>query len=190
MKLVLLETVQKLGEVGDVVDVRNGYARNFLIPRQKAVRAGEEALKKAEELRMEYARQRTRVIEDCRARAETVAKEIVITRLATETGHLYGSVTPADIAAGLSALGAVVDKSEVEKSIGHIKETGEYDVEVILHPEVVFSVKVLVEKEAGEDSSQARVEDQEEDSGAREKATQEVETEVPEAEKPEEDPGS
>lgn len=185
MKLVLLESVQKLGEVGDVVEVRNGYARNFLIPRQKAVRASEEAMKKAEELRMKYAKQRTQIIEDCKARAERVAKEITITRLCTETGHLYGSVTPADIAEVLSALGAIVDKSEVQ-NLGHIKETGEYDVEVSFHPEVVFSVKVHVEQEAGEDSGQAQAEGQEDDPDTWAVDQEEV-TEAPEAEKPEEE---
>ena len=187
MKLVLLETVQKLGEVGDVVEVRNGYARNFLIPQQKAIHASEEALKKAEELRMEYARQRTQVIEDCKARSEKVAREITITRLCTESGHLYGSVTPADIAEGLSASGVAVDKSEIQKSMGHIKEVGEYDVEVSFHPEVVFSVKVVVEEEVGEDSGQARVEGQEEGSDTEGEVAQEAETEVSEAEKSEEE---
>jgi len=182
MKLVLLETVQKLGEVGDVVEVRNGYARNFLIPQQKAMRASEEAVKKAEELRMEYAKQRTKIIEDCKVRAEKVAKEITIMRLCTETGHLYGSVTPADIAESLSASGAVVDKSEVQKSIGHIKELGEYDIEISFHPEVVFSVKVLVEEEAGEDANQTQFEGYQEDSDTKEEATQEMGTEVSEDE--------
>ncbi|MCY4050916.1 MAG: 50S ribosomal protein L9 [Gammaproteobacteria bacterium] len=155
MKLVLLETVQKLGEIGDVVDVRNGYARNFLIPHQKAIRANEEGLKKAEELRMAYAKQRSQIIEDFKIRAEKVAKEITIRRLCTETGHLYGSVTPADIAEGLSAQGAPVDKSEVQKSIGHIKEIGEYEIEINFHPEVVFSVRVIVVEEEGEESNRA-----------------------------------
>jgi len=182
MKLVLLETIQKLGEIGDVVEVKNGYARNYLIARQKAIRASEEALKKAEELRMEYARQRTRIIEDCKARAEKVAKEITIARLCTETGHLYGSVTPADIAEALSAAGAAVDKSEVQKSIGHIKEIGAYDVEIGFHPEVVFSVSVIVVEEASEDTEEKVVTDQETDAGTGQAVAEDGKAEIPVAE--------
>ncbi len=177
MKLVLLETVQKLGEIGDVVDVRNGYARNFLIPQQKAMRANEDGLKKAEELRMEYAKQRSQIIEDFRMRAEKVAKEITVRRLCTETGHLYGSVTPADIAEGLSALGAAVDKSEVQ-NIGHIKEIGNYDVEVSFHPEVVFSVNVIVAEEESEESHLANIEGQDVEPSINEEAANELDSEV------------
>lgn len=150
MELILLETVRNLGEIGDLVEVRNGYARNYLIPQKKAIRATQEAKAKAEEMRIQHAKERTRILEDSKARAGKAAKEVTIRRLSTETGHLYGSVTPADIAEAMSAIGTEIDKSEVEQSIGHIKELGDYEVEITLHPEVVFPVKVVV---AGQEES-------------------------------------
>lgn len=177
MKLVLLENVYNLGEIGDEVDVRNGYARNYLIPQHKAMRATEEARQKAEALRSEYAQQRTQIIDDYKTRAETAVKEIAFERLCTDTGHLYGSVTAADIAEAMSAQGSAIDKSEVDQS-AHIKEIGEYDVSVNLHPEVSFSVKVIVTKEADEATAETAAPEGAETANAEPEAVPATETEA------------
>jgi len=144
MEVILLEKVQNLGDLGETVKVANGYARNFLIPRRKAVRATEQAKAQVEERRRQLALQESERLEVAQARADLAVREITVTRLARETGDLYGSVSPADIAEALMAAGTRVEKSEVLQPDGPIKRTGQFEAEVILHPEVRFTVQVHV----------------------------------------------
>lgn len=144
MEIILLEKVQNLGDLGETVKVANGYARNYLIPRRKAVRATEEAKAEVEERRRQLALEESKRLEVAKARADLAVREITVTRLARETGDLYGSVSPADIAEALVAAGTRVEKSEIIQPDGPIKHTGQFEAEVVLHPEVRFTVQIQV----------------------------------------------
>ena len=156
VQIVLLERVEKLGKMGDVVNVKDGYARNFLLPQGKALRAtkGNLARFEAERAQIE-ARSAER-----KAEAETLAatldgKQFVIIRSASEGGALYGSVTPRDLAEAAAADGFQIDRGQVrlEKPV---KELGLHAISVVLHPEVVVSVTANVARSAEEAQIQAQ----------------------------------
>jgi large subunit ribosomal protein L9 len=144
MDIILLERIEKLGSIGDVVTVKDGYARNFLLPQKKALRANE-ANKKVfeanrERLEKENAERRT-VAEGL---GEKVAgAEVVLIRAASNAGQLYGSVSVRDIVAGLADQGHSVDKRMVIMG-SPIKTIGMHDVTIALHPEVRVTVKANV----------------------------------------------
>lgn len=144
MDIILLERIEKLGAIGDIVTVKDGYARNFLLPQKKALRANE-ANKKVfeanrERLVAENAARRT----DAEAQGEKVAgAEVVLIRAASNAGQLYGSVSVRDIVAGLAEQGHSVDKRMVILG-APIKTIGMHDVTVALHPEVRVTVKANV----------------------------------------------
>lgn len=144
MDIILLERIEKLGSIGDVVTVKDGYARNFLLPQKKALRANEANRKvfeaNRERLEKENAERRT-VAE---AQGEKVAgAEVVLIRAASNAGQLYGSVSVRDIVAGLADQGHAVDKRMVILG-APIKTIGMHDVTVALHPEVRVTVKANV----------------------------------------------
>jgi large subunit ribosomal protein L9 len=144
MDIILLERMEKLGAIGDVVSVKDGYARNFLLPQKKALRANEANRKvfeaNRERLVAENAARRT----DAEAQGEKVAgAEVVLIRAASNAGQLYGSVSVRDIVAGLSDQGHSVDKRMVILG-APIKTIGMHDVTVALHPEVRVMVKTNV----------------------------------------------
>ena len=153
MDVILLERVEKLGAIGDVVTVKNGYARNFLLPRKKALRANAANKKvfEANRDRLEKENADKRVAAE--KHAETVAgAEIVLIRASSNSGQLYGSVNVRDVAEGLVAQGYKIDKRQVIMG-APIKTLGVFDVTVALHPEVQVTVKANVarsEDEAGE----------------------------------------
>ena len=153
MEIILLEKIRNLGDLGETVRVANGYARNYLIPQKKAMRATAEAKAVVEERRRQLAEEESRRLEVAQARAGLLAREITVTRLAGEGGKLYGSVSSADIAQALSEGGAAVDKAEVEQADGSIKHTGRFAAEVVLHPEVRFAVQVSVLAEGQEEAA-------------------------------------
>lgn len=144
MDIILLERIEKLGSIGDVVTVKDGYARNFLLPQKKALRANE-ANKKVfeanrERLVAENAARRT----DAEAQGEKVAgAEVVLIRAASNAGQLYGSVSVRDIVSGLADQGHNVDKRMVILG-APIKTIGMHDVTIALHPEVRVTVKANV----------------------------------------------
>lgn len=144
MDIILLERIEKLGSIGDVVTVKDGYARNFLLPQKKALRANE-ANKKVFEanrdrLEKENAERRTAA----EAQGEKVAgAEVVLIRAASNAGQLYGSVSVRDIVAGLAEQGHAVDKRMVILG-APIKNIGMHNVTVALHPEVRVTVKANV----------------------------------------------
>ncbi|WP_420607957.1 50S ribosomal protein L9 [Novosphingopyxis sp.] len=144
MDLILLERVEKLGTIGDVVTVKDGYARNFLLPGKKALRAN-----KANRAVFEANRERIEADNASkRGEAETKSKdvdglEVTLIRAASNTGQLYGSASVRDIENGLNDQGAEVTKSMIVLE-RPIKSIGMYDVRVMLHPEVVSTVRVNV----------------------------------------------
>ncbi len=156
MDVILLERVEKLGQIGDVVTVKNGFARNFLLPRKKALRANE-ANKKVFE-----ANKATIVAENAsrRGEAETASKDIdgktiTLIRQASNTGQLYGSVSARDLAELLAADGAKVSRSQVVLD-KPIKAIGLSEVRIVLHPEVAVSIKVNVARSPEEAELQSQ----------------------------------
>lgn len=156
MDIILLERIEKLGSIGDVVTVKDGYARNFLLPQNKALRANE-ANKKVfeanrERLEKENAEKRT-VAE---TQGEKVAgAEIVLIRAASNAGQLYGSVNVRDIVAGLVEKGHEIDKKQIIMG-SPIKSIGMHDVTVALHPEVHVIVKANVARSDDEAELQSQ----------------------------------
>ena len=144
MDIILLERIEKLGTIGDVVTVKDGYARNFLLPQKKALRANEANKKVFEANRERLEKENAERRGDAEKQGEKVAgAEIVLIRAASNAGQLYGSVSVRDIVAGLNDQGHSIDKKQV--IMGHpIKTIGMHDVTVALHPEVHVTVKANV----------------------------------------------
>lgn len=153
MELILLERIQNLGELGDIVNVKSGYGRNFLIPQGKAVPASEEAKGKVEERRRELARLDSERRDAAHAKAALLPERVTVKRLAGEEGKLFGSVSPVDIADLLQAAEINVQRSEVAMPDGPIKVLGEHTVSILLHPEVHVSLVVMVEAENDDGTS-------------------------------------
>ena len=148
MDVILLENIQNLGTLGELVSVKPGYARNFLIPYGKAVWATEDARIKVDERRTQLAKLEGERLDVARAKSERLPTELTIIRKASEEGKLYGSVSSADIAEILNEKGVAVSRSEVSLPQGPIKELGETDLEILLHPEIRFSILVKVVEES------------------------------------------
>lgn len=146
MEVILLERIARLGTIGDVVKVKNGYARNFLIPNKKALRASDANKKVFEEKR--------HIIEEQNAKAKAVAEvtaksldglNLVMIRQASQEGKLYGSIGVRDIVEALKEQGHEVQKSQIVMS-GAIKTTGQHSIRITLHADVVANVTADVQK--------------------------------------------
>ena len=149
MQIILLERVLNLGALGDIVRVKDGYARNFLIPSGKARRATEAAIKEFEARRADLEKAQADRLAAARAEGERLAGSTVrIAQKAGVDGRLFGSVTNFDIAEALGKLGFTVEKAMVRLPDGPLKAVGEYDVQVALHSDVVVGVSVVVSPEA------------------------------------------
>lgn len=146
MDVILLEKVINLGNLGDKVKVKSGYARNFLMPKGKAVMATKDNVAKFEERRAELEAKVAEQIAEAKGRAEKLAAVagVTIAANAGEEGKLFGSVTAADIADAFTAAGAEIAKSELKMPEGPIRAIGEFDLMVQLHNDVEQSVKVTV----------------------------------------------
>lgn len=154
MEVILLEQVQNLGEIGDVVKVRPGYARNFLFPKGKAtvataenkarLEAHRKELEAAEAERLEEAKRRAALLEN---RSFELGRKVA----EPEEGKLFGSVTAADIADAVNEAidGVELEKSEINLGEGPLKTVGEFDISLFLHPEVHIDIKVHVIPEEG-----------------------------------------
>jgi len=155
MEVILMERVEKLGQMGDVVTVKNGYARNFLLPQNKALRANKGNLSLFENQRHDL---EARNLES-RKEAESVSakldgKSVVLLRQASEMAVLYGSVSARDIATALTEDGVTVDRKQI--ALQHpIKSLGLHNVKVVLHPEISLSVEVNVARSEEEAELQA-----------------------------------
>jgi len=156
MDVILLERVEKLGSIGDVVTVKNGFARNFLLPNKKALRANESNKKLFEANRAKIETDNANKRGDAEVASKDVdGKSVVLIRQASNVGALYGSVSARDIVEALDAEGAKVLKSQV--ILGKpIKNIGLHDVRVALHPEVNVTVKVNVARSPEEAELQAK----------------------------------
>lgn len=155
MEVILLERVAKLGQMGETVRVRDGYARNFLLARGKALRATEENKKRFETQRAQLEARNLELKREADSVAESLdGQSVVILRQSGESGVLYGSVSTRDIAEALSAEGFSVDRNQVTLNTP-IKTLGLHTVPVVLHPEVSVSVTVNVARSAEEAERQA-----------------------------------
>ncbi len=144
MEIILLERVEKLGHIGDVVTVKDGYARNFLLPNKKALRSNAANRKVFEANRAKIEADNANRRGDAEKHATNVeGKQIILIRAASNTGQLYGSVSVNDIVAGLNAQDAKVAKSMIVLE-RPIKTLGVFDVRVVLHPEVSVQISVNV----------------------------------------------
>jgi large subunit ribosomal protein L9 len=145
MNVILMERVGNLGDLGDEVVVKPGFARNFLIPQGKAVRATADNRTVFEERRAELERLAGEKLQEAQGRAaqlEGMALTIVVK--AGDEGKLYGSVGTQDIADAVAAKGVEVEKSEVKLPEGTIRELGEYEIDLQLHSDVVVTIQVAV----------------------------------------------
>jgi len=146
MQVILLENIGNLGGLGDTVEVKPGYGRNFLIPKGKAVPATKENIAEFEARRAELEKAAAEALAAAQARGEKLAEVgvVTITANAGDEGKLFGSVGTRDIADAVTAAGCEIDKSEVRLPEGALRETGEYVVAVQVHPEVMIDVTVAV----------------------------------------------
>ncbi len=159
MQVILLERIARLGQMGDVVRVRDGYARNFLLPQGKALRATKDNAKRFEAERAQLeARNLERKGEAAAVAAKLDGQSFIVVRQAGETGQLYGSVTARDLADALTAGGFTVGRSQVVLN-QPIKTIGLHTVAIALHPEVESKITVNIARSEDEAERQARGED-------------------------------
>ncbi len=145
MQIILLEKITNLGNLGDVVKVKDGYARNFLIPGKRARRATEAAIKEFEGRRAELEKLAATKLSEAEALRESIqGKTVRISQKAGVDGRLFGSVTNADIAEGLVKMGVKIVKSQVRLPNGPLKTVGEHAVSVAPHTDVVAEIIVQV----------------------------------------------
>ena len=159
MKVVLLERVHNLGAIGDVVTVKDGFARNFLLPRSKALRATASNLKTFETDRAAIEARNAENRQTAQRQGDRIdGQSYVMIRQAGESGQLYGSVTGRDVADAMEAEGARVSRSQIVLD-RPIKALGVHSVKVQLHPEVAVTVQINIARSADEADRQARGED-------------------------------
>lgn len=146
MKLILLENVYNLGQLGDTVSVRPGYGRNFLLPRGKAVPATPDNVEKFEARREELMRHANEKLAAAQARKEAIdgIDTVLFSVAISPEGRLYGSINPHEVAAKLTEMGYAVEKAEVDMPEGPIRDPGEFMVSLILHADVQTEVKITV----------------------------------------------
>lgn len=145
MQLVLLEKIKKLGNLGDIVKVKSGYARNFLIPKGKAVFATKENLHKFEERRTELEAKAETNLKDAqekKAKLENISLELKVK--ASDEGRLYGSIGPKDIMDAIKEHGVEVEKQNINMTSGLIRQVGEFEVNVHLHSDIQLDIIVNV----------------------------------------------
>ncbi|MCC2644623.1 MAG: ribosomal protein [Burkholderiales bacterium] len=148
MKVILLEKVANLGNLGDIAEVKNGFARNFLIPFNKAKRATEASLKEFEAKRSEYEKNQSDVFASAQNRQSKIDGQVfAIAAKAGVDGKLFGSVTSFDIVDAVNKSGVEIKRSEVSMPNGPLKTIGEFDITILLHHEVQAVVKINVTPE-------------------------------------------
>ena len=147
MELILLEKIQNLGDLGDIVNVKAGYGRNYLIPQGKAMSASADAKEEVDARRRELAKLDSERQEAAEAKVALLPERLTVKRLVAEEGKLFGSVSPGDIAELLQTLDIAIQRSDISMPDGPIKTVGEHSVAIILHPELQSTIQVVVEAE-------------------------------------------
>lgn len=152
MEVILLERIERLGQMGDVVTVKNGYARNYLLPQKKALRKTKDNMAFFEAKRAEYEAHNLKLKEEAIAMAEKLkGLSVVVIRQAAETGQLYGSVTVRDIAEAIHDAGFKIERRQIDLA-QPFKNMGIFDVRLSLHPDVFEVVRVNIARTADEAS--------------------------------------
>lgn len=145
MQIILLEQVANLGTLGDVVTVKNGYARNFLVPQGKARRATPANLAEFEARRVELEAKQAVILANAQERQGKLEGALItISQKAGVDGRLFGSVTNADIVAAITVFGVEVQRSDIRLPNGPLKTVGEYELEVVLHHDAIAKIKISV----------------------------------------------
>jgi large subunit ribosomal protein L9 len=150
MDIILLDKIANLGGLGDKVTVKSGYARNFLFPKGKAVPATKANLDKFEMRRAELEAKIADQLLSAQARADKIAAlgEVTIASPAGDEGKLFGSVGTRDIADAITAAGVAVTKTEVKLPAGTLRETGEFEINLQIHSDVIATIKLVIIREA------------------------------------------
>ena len=188
MEVILLERIEKLGQMGDVVNVKPGFARNFLLPQKKALRASKDNLAFFEKQRVQLEALNLKRRDEAQAVADKMAGlSVLMVRQAGESGQLYGSVSGKDVADAVKAAGYTIERRMVNLDLP-IKTLGSYGVRISLHPEVSVVVTINVarsaeeaERAAAAAAAAAVVEAEEAEAPAEEEVTDEVAEETAEA---------
>ena len=145
MKIILKKEVNNLGEAGDVVEVRSGYAQNYLIPQGFATVATPSAIKQLEETKRQRAHKEAKLVADAEALAATVSAQVLEVKVkVSESGKLYGSVTTMDLEQALAAKGLNIDKKDITILDGEVKEVGEYEAAVKIYKAIKANFKFNV----------------------------------------------
>jgi large subunit ribosomal protein L9 len=167
MEVILLEKIQNLGGLGEVVKVKPGFARNYLVPQGRALPATAQNQRVFEERRAELEAQQVAELDVAKKRAATIEEVKLRLERRAGGGRLFGSVGAPDIADALAAAGVEVHRSEIRLPEGPIRQTGAYTVRVHVHPDVPAEVEVVVAREGGEEEERERVLLREEESERR-----------------------
>ena len=145
MQIILMEQVQNLGRLGDIVKVKEGYARNYLIPQGKAKRATKENVAEFEQRRAELEAQQAKILAEAKERCARIdGITVQITQKAGADGRLFGSVTHYDIADALQALGHEVPKNIIQMPGGPLKQVGDYQITIDFHADAIATITVSV----------------------------------------------
>ena len=145
MKIILLENVRKIGSIGDVINVKRGFARNYLISKKKALFASKENIKEVEKLKNELSKKDQEKKKEAKAINEKIQnKEYIVKKLATENKELYGSVKPTEIAKTLNELEKIEINPSLIQPVKEIKSIGTFKVILNLHPEVQSTISIKV----------------------------------------------
>ena len=148
MKIILLDNIPKLGNIADIIDVKSGYARNYLIPQKKAMFASKENIEHVETRKAELAKASSEEVAVAQEKADQInGSSAEIKVQVTEEGTMYGSVGTREISDALSSEELIVDKSNVVLPLGPIKEVGEHLVTISFHPEVNAEVNIIISSE-------------------------------------------
>lgn len=149
MNVILLEKVGRIGDIGDQVDVKSGFGRNYLIPQGKAVRATPENVEKFEARRAELEKAAADKLTSATGRAKLIEElgQITITQLASDEGRLFGSVGTREIAEAVTAAGEELEKSEVLLPEGALRDIGEYEIDLQLHSDLVVNLNLVIAPE-------------------------------------------
>ena len=160
MKVILLESIDKLGQLGDTVSVKPGYARNYLIPQKMAVRATPQAIEEVENRRRKLLQEEKERLDVATARAESAVKSLNFEKnVIDDEGRLFGSVSVNEIIAEAAEQGTEILRQEIDLISGQIKTVGTHTVSVKFHPEVKFEIEIIVNEGQKEKSTDEIIED-------------------------------
>ncbi|MFD2233803.1 50S ribosomal protein L9 [Phaeospirillum tilakii] len=178
MEVILLERIEKLGQMGDVVNVKPGFARNFLLPQKKALRASKSNMDYFEKQRVQLEALNLKRREEAQAVADKMTGlNVLMVRQAGESGQLYGSVSGKDVADAIKASGFTVERRQVALD-NPIKTLGRYAVRVALHPEVAVTVTVTVARSQEEAERALAAEEEVEEEVIEEEIVEEIEIDI------------